>query len=298
MLKRYRWLGSAVLTAANIALLLLTYYAVVMPAASSLPASPPSMQITTPGLATLAPTPTSIPLVNIIVAYQNLPRGYRFPDRIDELWNVVGYVSWPEQSVPFNAIYEWDGGLELLLGKVLRVDVVREQPLLSTMLVDSMTQLGSVGSDVGAMLPSEMVAMTIRLNHDLMPNGLAVGDHVNVFYSIVGSNAGETSGQTGLLVDNAVVMWIGEIPFGGKISRIPTPTPVPVNSNSQFSPTATPNFPSGQIIFPLVLAVTNQDAAKLVWAEHNQVKLSLVIRSAGDESAAVVVPVEQNRISP
>ncbi|MBL8155030.1 MAG: hypothetical protein JNM70_12675 [Anaerolineae bacterium] len=298
MLKRYRWLGSALLTAANIGLLLLTYFALVMPAASSLTASAPSMQIMTPGLATFAPTPTPIPLVNILIAFQNLPRGYRFPDRIDELWNVVGYVAWPEQSLPFSALYEWDGGLELLLGKVLRVDVVREQPLLSTMLVDSMAQLGSVGSDVGAMLPTGTVATTVRLNRELMPTGLAVGDHVNVFYSIVGSKEGEALGETGLLVDNAVVMWIGEIPFGGRINRMATPTPVPNDSSSQFSPTSTPYFLQDETIYPLVLAVTNQDAAKLVWAEHNQVKLSLVIRSAEDTSPAVVRPVEQNSISP
>lgn len=298
MLKRYRWLGSALLTAANIGLLLLTYFALVMPAASSLTASSPSMQIVTPGVATLAPTPTPMPLVSILVAFQNLPRGYRFPEQIDELWNVVGYVVWPEQSVPFNALWEGNGGLESIAGKVLRVDMVREQPLLSTMLVDRMTELGSVGSDIGAMLPTGMVATTIRLNRDIMPNGLAVGDHVNVFYSTVGGKEGEAAGETGLLVDNAVVMWIGEIPFGGRISLIPTPTPIPSDSNSQFSPTSTPQFPTDEIIFPLVLAVTNQDAARLVWAEHNQVKLSLVIRSAGDGSASIVVPVEQGRISP
>src|SRR5207253_7763803 len=84
---------------------------------------------------TQAPTPTPIPLVKVVQALQNLPRGYRFPNTIQELENIVGYSYLPEQVVPFNAIKEQDGGLEKDLGNVARTDILREQPVLSTYLV-------------------------------------------------------------------------------------------------------------------------------------------------------------------
>ena len=52
--------------------------------------------------ATLPPTPTPIPLVRIVQALQNLPRGYRFPTSVQELENIVGYADWPEAAVPPN----------------------------------------------------------------------------------------------------------------------------------------------------------------------------------------------------
>ena len=67
---------------------------------------------------TQAPTPTPIPLVKVVQALQNLPRGYRFPNTIQELENIVGYATLPEETVPFNAIKEQDGGLEKVLGKI------------------------------------------------------------------------------------------------------------------------------------------------------------------------------------
>lgn len=40
---------------------------------------------------TLPPTATPIPMVNVVIALQNLPRGYRFPDKLEDLVNVVTY---------------------------------------------------------------------------------------------------------------------------------------------------------------------------------------------------------------
>src|SRR5690606_16838671 len=114
--------------------------------------------------ATLAPTPTPIPFVNIVIALQNLPRGLRFPTTIEELANYVAYSPWPESAVPFNALREDQGGLETVLGKVARTDIFREQPILSTLLVEDLVNIANVGSDAAAVLPNDRVAVTIPIN--------------------------------------------------------------------------------------------------------------------------------------
>ncbi|MBI1279332.1 MAG: hypothetical protein GC179_14485 [Anaerolineaceae bacterium] len=136
--------------------------------------------------ATLPPTPTPIPLVKVVQALQNLPRGYRFPNTIQELENIVGYATLPEETVPFNAIKEQDGGLEKVLGKIARTDVFREQPILSTYLVTDLTQLAAVGSDAAAVLPSDRVAVSLPMDRiTSVAYGLQDGDHVDVIISML-----------------------------------------------------------------------------------------------------------------
>ncbi len=136
--------------------------------------------------ATLAPTPTPIPLVRVVQALQNLPRGYRFPNSIPELENIVGYATLPEETVPFNAIKEQDGGLEKVLGKIARTDVFREQPILSTYLVTDLTSLAAVGSDAAAVLPSDRVAVSLPMDRiTSVAYGLQDGDHVDVIISML-----------------------------------------------------------------------------------------------------------------
>lgn len=134
------------------------------------------------------PTATPIPFVRVVKVLQNIPRGYRFPDTIDELNNqgVVGYFEWPESALPFNALLETESGLEQVLGKVARVEIFREQPLLSTYLVDDLLQLGAVGSDAAALLPSDRVAVTIPVDR-ITSVGYAVqpGDRVDVILSML-----------------------------------------------------------------------------------------------------------------
>jgi hypothetical protein len=113
---------------------------------------------------TTTPPPTPIPLVKIIVAYQNLPRGYQFPSTADQIAKVIGYADWPEAAVPISALTEGQGSLEKLAGQILRTDVFREQPILSTLLVNDLSQIANVGSDMGVILPPERVAISLPLN--------------------------------------------------------------------------------------------------------------------------------------
>jgi Flp pilus assembly protein CpaB len=135
---------------------------------------------------TQAPTPTPIPLVRIVQALQNLPRGYRFPSSVQELENIVGYAEWPEAAVPFNAIKEADGGLEKVLGKIARTEVFREQPILSTFLINDLTDLAANGSDAAAVLPSDRIAVSLPMDRTTsVAYGVQDGDHVDVIISML-----------------------------------------------------------------------------------------------------------------
>lgn len=135
---------------------------------------------------TAAPTPTPVPYVRIVIALQNLPRGYRFPDTMQGLANIVDYTLWPEPAVPFNALREDQGGLEFVLGKIARVDMFREQPILSNLLVDDLRQIAAAGSDAAAVLPNDRVAISIPMDR-LTGVSYAIqdGDRVDIVVSML-----------------------------------------------------------------------------------------------------------------
>jgi Flp pilus assembly protein CpaB len=125
-------------------------------------------------------------LVRIVISLQNLPRGYRFPTKIEDLANVVAYAPWPEASVPFNALREDQGGLELVLGQVARTDIFREQPLLSTLLVPDFGGLGNIGSDAAAVLPSDRVGISVPVDRvTSVAYAIREGDRVDVIISML-----------------------------------------------------------------------------------------------------------------
>lgn len=152
----------------------------------SQPTTPPPPGGTVVPQATAGPTPTPIRFVNIVVALQNLPRGYRFPETMAELQNVVNYFPWPEDAVPFNALKEADGGLEKVLGKIARTDLFREQPILSNLLVEQLTDIANFGSDAAAVLPSDRVAISVPINRQTsVAYGIRPGDRVDVIISML-----------------------------------------------------------------------------------------------------------------
>lgn len=93
-----------------------------------------------------SPTPQSA--FRILVAYQNLPRGFQFPTTVDELANYVGYVDWPLDMAPMNAIIESEESSNKLLGQYLYADVVREQPILTNMVVSDLTDIAPETTDL------------------------------------------------------------------------------------------------------------------------------------------------------
>lgn len=126
------------------------------------------------------PTPTPIELVNIVIAVQELPRGFRIPA------NAVDVRPWPAESAPFNGITN----IENVVNKIARTDIYREQPILSNMLVDDFqnlaNSLGRVGSDAAAVLPNTLVAVAMPVDRlTSVAYGVQDGDRVDVIVSML-----------------------------------------------------------------------------------------------------------------
>lgn len=126
--------------------------------------------------------------IKIVVALQNLPRGFEIPSNAYN--NAVGVREFPAASVPRDAIVIEPGQdeeqviQEQVVGKVVRTDLVIEQPLLRTYLVDSPTDLAEAGGDVAVLLEPGMRGMAIPIDM-LSSVGYAVqpGDRVDVVLS-------------------------------------------------------------------------------------------------------------------
>lgn len=150
---------------------------------------------------------TPIPRTFVVVSTQNLPRGFRIPR------NAVDVMPWPVDSgVQENAfvlpqsdfpdayarqaVTEEDKNRFLdparnpdsPVGKVVRTSIVRLQPILSSMVVDDLTDVDAedVGSQTAALLPSGFVAVTIPI--DILSGvgyAIADGDRVDAILSFL-----------------------------------------------------------------------------------------------------------------
>lgn len=122
------------------------------------------------------PTPTPMEFVEIVIAVQPMPRGFRI------LPNAVELRRWPLESTPFNAIRS----LEDVIGKIARTDIYVEQPILTSMVVEDLSQLANVGSDLAAVLPSGQVAIAVPIDRiTSVAYGIQPGDRVNIILSML-----------------------------------------------------------------------------------------------------------------
>jgi len=80
------------------------------------------------------------------------------------------------------------------------------------------------------------------------------------------------------LVQDAVVLWVGEFPEDGNISRMPTPTPDPAAAPVEGEAAAPAPRPA-----LITLIVSPQDAVTLNYLMLSDAKLNLALRGAGDE---------------
>jgi len=89
-----------------------------------------------------------------VVAVQEIPRGMVIPA------NAIAVRPWPQSAQPV-------GGIALpedVIGKRARTDIFREQPILTNMVVDDLTSAARVGSDAAAVLPEDLVAVSIPMD--------------------------------------------------------------------------------------------------------------------------------------
>lgn len=126
----------------------------------------------TPVVAT--PTPEG---VSIVIASQDIARGAVISA------DVLSLVPWSkEHYLPSVAIMD----IAQVVGKIARVPIYREQPVLTTMLVTSLRDAAVVGSDAAVQIPSGMVAIAVPLDAlSSAANAVEDGDRVDVIASFL-----------------------------------------------------------------------------------------------------------------
>jgi Flp pilus assembly protein CpaB len=135
-----------------------------------------------PGETLTAPievTATAEPVLFILRAAQDLPRGVVIPT------NAIDIVPWPTSLVPTDAFNANDPtAVAQVVNSRARITIARGMPIFSTMLVRSLRDISPAGSDAAAQIPPGFVAITIPYDRR---NGVAFGvkdgDSVNVIVS-------------------------------------------------------------------------------------------------------------------
>ncbi len=134
------------------------------------------IQVPDGGNETPLPTPEPQILTEIVVAVQNLARGVIIPP------DAVDLRPWPVEAVPVNALTN----LEDVIGQRARVDIFQEQPILFSMVVPDLSDLGSVGSDLSASLPPGTRAVAVPIDRlTSVAYGLQRGDRVDIIISLL-----------------------------------------------------------------------------------------------------------------
>lgn len=125
------------------------------------------------------PTPEPVELVQIVVAIQNIARGAVIPP------NAIDLRLWPIDAVPATALIGPES-IEVVVGKRARVDIFQEQPILQTIIVDDLSQIASVGSDLSASLPLNTRAVAVPIDRlTSVAYGLQPGDSVDIIISLL-----------------------------------------------------------------------------------------------------------------
>jgi pilus assembly protein CpaB len=277
------------------------------------------------------PTATPITFVQLVVALQELPRGFRIPP------NAVALQDWPEAAAPFNAALS----LEDVVGKLARTDIFREQPILTNMVVDDFQSLARVGSDAAAVLPQGLVAVSLPIDR-LTSVAYAVqdGDRVDLIISLLFVDVDEEfqtllpnilrafvrEPTTGTLIINqpipgridtfaglsvfvepserarprlvtqrtvqdALVVHVGNFPLDGRFIGVP-PTPTPPPvEEEEGEGTPPPPTPTPPRPDVITLGVTAQDAVMLTWLIEAKVPVTLALRSVNDTARSSTAPV-------
>jgi Flp pilus assembly protein CpaB len=145
----------------------------------------PAAETPEPGI-TITPLPTTPPTADILVAVQQLPRGFKIPP------GAVDVREWPVPSIPTNAIIVPAGTdpqliiQQEVIGKIARSDIAIEQPILTTLLVPDLDQIAEAGSDAAAVLPQGLVAISVPINRlSGVAYAIQDGDRVDVIVSFV-----------------------------------------------------------------------------------------------------------------
>jgi Flp pilus assembly protein CpaB len=112
----------------------------------------------------------------IVVAAQNIQRGTRITS------DTVRLAPWPEDFVPDGALT----GLEEVVDRLARVDIVSEMPILEGMISAQPGDLAAKGSDVALQIPPGKVAYALAVSgNSSVAWAVQPGDHVDVIISLL-----------------------------------------------------------------------------------------------------------------
>ena len=112
----------------------------------------------------------------VVVAAQNVPRGSRVTS------DALMTAQWPETSVPDGALAD----MESALGRIARVDIVRDMPILDGMLTDTPGDLSGMGSDAALQIPPGKVAYAVPVSrYTGVAWSIRPGDHLDVIISLL-----------------------------------------------------------------------------------------------------------------
>jgi len=126
-------------------------------------------------------------LVEIVIAYQDLPRGITIPA------DGVGTQFWPRESLPEPGNYFTADEIGDVIDRIARTDIVRGAPVLQRQVVDNLYEVASVGSDAAAImnaLPADRQWRAVSIPLDptgigQVAYGLHAGDAVDVIVSFL-----------------------------------------------------------------------------------------------------------------
>jgi Flp pilus assembly protein CpaB len=142
------------------------------------------------GDVTVTPPPTT---VDVIVASRDIPRGTRLSVPNDNPTLDVTTIAWPDTigrptgALEVSLATDAPGLVELIDGRIARVDILAGQPVLDHMLTpgDEPTELGQTGSDAALLIPTGQVAIAFPLNRvSGVAYALRAGDHVDILASL------------------------------------------------------------------------------------------------------------------
>lgn len=130
------------------------------------------------GTEEVTPTPTEVPQIQIVVAAQDIPRGIEITEQMTRGdAPAVILKDWPEGEVPDGAITR----VEDVIGRTTRVDLIRELPILASMLVEE-----QAGSSAALQIPEGSVAYAVPVQrYSSVAWALQPGDYVDMIISLL-----------------------------------------------------------------------------------------------------------------
>ncbi|WP_119073045.1 Flp pilus assembly protein CpaB [Aggregatilinea lenta] len=120
------------------------------------------------------------PMVDIVIAVQDLPRGLKIPE------DGVSLQPWPERALPEEGSYFTN--TSDVVGMIARTDLFRGAPVLRRQLVEDLRDIAATGSDAAAMLEPGTRAVSVPLDLSGIGSvayGIQDGDYVDVILSFL-----------------------------------------------------------------------------------------------------------------